>query len=200
MRAEHVSTQHVPIGHETTEFLRIGHQADDRVEPAIAPARRGTQIVVATPERFRSDAGLLGAISVLFWMMWPMLRIPLGVIDDHEIVDIIGNRSRLPFSRMGTEIASRWNEPIGRFRPGYWVFRVFESATAGRNTEWWFINRFVLAAITLAAIYHVARRHIGVVASAVVALVPFLGPQFETWRRLGVNETYAVRSCASVSP
>ncbi len=124
--------------------------------------------------------------------MWPVFNIDFGSIDDHEILDIIGRRPRLPLSQVLSETASRSNEQIGRFRPVYWAGRALEAALVGRHSDYWFVNRVVLAAITLAAVYSVAKRYVAPPAAAAVSLLPFFGTQFETWRRLGPNETYAV--------
>lgn len=124
-------------------------------------------------------------------MLGPSLRSSFGIIDDHEILDIIGRHPRLPVSEILPTIAERTNEPVGRFRPAYWLGRTLEAAAAGQNSTWWYVDRFVLAAIALVAIYvalcHVAPPPV----AAVVALLPFTGRQFETWTRLGPSEAYA---------
>lgn len=146
------------------------------------------------PNRFWTlyrSAGLAAALGTMLWMMWPAFSAKLWIIDDHEIVDMIGRHSRLPPSRIPYEIVHRADEMNGRFRPFYWVIRVVESAVAGHNGTLWFVDRFLLAALAVAAIYLTAVRFMGPVGAYAVSLVPFAGPQWEAYIRLGPNEAYA---------
>lgn len=137
-------------------------------------------------------AGLGLALTALLYTMRPTFEIPFGIIDDHEILDIIGRRGRLPILEIPNAVFSRSNESLGRFRPGYYLGRVVEAAAAGQNPRYWFFDRFLLAAIVLVAIYVTAVRFMSPLLAALISLLPFVGPQFETWGRLGPNEAYAL--------
>jgi hypothetical protein len=136
--------------------------------------------------------GLGVALSALVYQTWPTLEIPFGIIDDHEIVEIVGRNKHLSFGKIPGEVSRRWDEPFGRFRPFYWVGRVFESAIAGGNPFYWHLNRLFLASIVLVAVYSIAIRFVPMPSAVAVSLLPFVGSQVEVWRRLGPNETYAV--------
>jgi hypothetical protein len=136
-------------------------------------------------------AGLALSLGWLAYMLGPGLASGFQIYDDHEIIDIVGRHSRLPVSRIPHDIVSRSWERNGRFRPVFWVGRVIESATAGRNPHIWFADRFVLAAIAVIAVYFIAIRFIGPLPAALVSLLPFSGLQLDTWIRLGSNEVYA---------
>jgi hypothetical protein len=144
--------------------------------------------------------GLAASLFVLLYMLRPAFRIQFGIIDDHEIMAIIGRRQRVPITDVPATIIERTQEPLGRFRPAYWTGRVVESAIAGTNPSLWFFDRFILAALTVVAIYLVAVRFVVAPLAACISLLPFLGPQFETWIRLGPNEAYALPlMCAGLS-
>jgi len=129
-------------------------------------------------------SGLVVSLGTLLYMMWPAFRIPFGIIDDHEIVDMIGDRPRLPLSELPGTFVDRADEDLGRFRPLYWLFRAIESSTAGQNSTWWYVDRFVLAAITVVALYVLLIRFVPAPWATVISLLPFAGPQAETWSRL----------------
>ena len=50
----------------------------------------------------------------------------------------------------------------------------------------------MLAAVVVVLVFVVASRFLGPLPAALVSLLPFAGPQVETWIRLGPNEAYAV--------
>lgn len=142
----------------------------------------------------------LGAtcLSVLY-LLRPTLLIKFGVIDDHEIVSIIGNGERLPITHIPAEIWERTGEPLGRFRPVYWTFRVLEATVAGQHPAVWYADRIGLALITVGAIYATVVKFTHPVSAACISLLPFAGPQIEAWTRLGPNEAYAMPlSCLGI--
>jgi hypothetical protein len=155
-------------------------------EPRVRKERPAAQLLLA----YRA-AGLLGALGVLLYMMWPDFFSGFAVIDDHSVIDMMGRHSRLPITEAPGWLASKTAEPLGRFRPVYWLGQVTESATAGHHPSLWYFDRFALAAIALTAVYVTAVRFTGTIGAAVLSLTPFAGLQFETWTRLGPNEDYA---------
>jgi hypothetical protein len=160
--------------------------------PVLAP-REERGVSARRPSGVRWHALALGsALASLLYLMWPTFRIQFGPIDDHEIVDIIGRHDRLPTASVIPTILDRANEPGGRFRPLYWVGRTLESATAGTDPTWWYVDRFLLAAVTLTAVYLTVARFIHPAAAAAISLLPFVGAPFETWGRLGPSEAYAM--------
>lgn len=144
--------------------------------------------------RSRSLVAHLAAIGsstvLLFLMIEPVLGSTLGAVDDHEIVAIVGKDGQFSIREVPGLVAKA-DASIGRFRPMYWIGRGLECALAGRDASLWYVNRLALSFVTLVAIYVAAVGFTGRLAAAVIALLPFSGPQFETWIRLGANETYA---------
>lgn len=157
----------------------------------IVASHKNDQGRLVTPKRISRGVGLCTALAVLLYTMWPAFWIKFGIIDDHDIIDIIGRRARVPVLDIPATVISRSSESVGRFRPVYWLGHVVESATAGQHAGLWYFDRFVLAAVALTAIYLTAVRFMSVIPAAIISLLPFSGPQFETWSRLGPNEAYA---------
>lgn len=135
---------------------------------------------------------LLAAVGGLWWTLWPTLRAPFGMEDDHNIVDMTAPGGHLSWSRVPETISKLTSEPVGRFRPLYWTGQSVEAALAGRNATWWYLDRLCLATITLLCLYAVLSRVMHPVLAAMVTLLTFSGPQVETWTRLGPNEAYAM--------
>jgi hypothetical protein len=132
-----------------------------------------------------------GALLALFVMMQPTFKAEFGLIDDHNIVRDLPAHGRLPVTDVPAHVLDRTDEGTGRFRPLYWLGQSLEEAVAGHHPTWWYVDRYLLAGVALLSIFLVAARFIGPLPAAVVALLPFSGPQFETWTRLGPNEAYA---------
>jgi hypothetical protein len=130
-------------------------------------------------------------------MLWPDFSAKFGLVDDHEIVDALKARDRLPVTRIPGQAWHGATEPLGRFRPLFWVGQAVEDAIAGTHPTWWYLDRFLLAAVVLVAMFVVAAQLTGPLPAATVALLPFSGPQVETWTRLLPQETYAMALTAA---
>jgi hypothetical protein len=136
--------------------------------------------------------GAAGALGVLLAMMRPTLSAEFGLIDDHNIIREMPTTGRLPLTEVPSQVVELTGEGTGRFRPVYWLGQSLEEAIAGHSATLWYVDRYLLAAVVLLSVYLVANRFIGPLPSALIALLPFSGPQFETWTRLGPNEAYAL--------
>jgi hypothetical protein len=134
--------------------------------------------------------GLAELVLIVAW--WPSRRNQFGIIDDHGIVQLLAGRTRLPLGDLVPTIADTAVEPIGRFRPLFWVGQVLEAAVAGNHASWWYVDRLLLASITLAAVAVGLRALVHPVTAALLAGTVVLGVQFETWVRLGAAEAYAM--------
>src|SRR5262245_49428079 len=86
-------------------------------------------------------------------MLYPMLSADFSMIDDHEIVKMLGGDARLSLSKVVTMIPEWAIEYNGRFRPGYYSLRLLESAIAGDSAPFWYANRLALALLSALAIY-----------------------------------------------
>jgi hypothetical protein len=155
----------------------------------IEPRRSGPSLV----------AGFcLGAAAVvLFAMLQPVLGAQFGMIDDHKAIAAMPTHQALSVVNVPHVVVDETTEPIGRFRPVYWLGQSLEMATAGHNATWWYVDRVVLALVVLVSVFVVASKIIAPLPAAAVALLPFGGPQIETWLRLGPNEAYAMPLAAA---
>src|SRR6478672_8664345 len=91
---------------------------------------------------------LVFVCGCLIFMIWPMLSADLGMIDDHEIVSILGRDQRVGVTEISPLIQQYAIESNGRFRPGYYVFRIFEAFSFGRDAALWHTNRLLLALVS----------------------------------------------------
>ena len=135
---------------------------------------------------------LLVAAGALFVMMWPVLQSEFGMIDDHQLIDTMPGGRALSIVDIPSRAMVATGEPVGRFRPGYWAAQAVEMSIAGQHPSWWYLDRMILAAIVLIAVFVVASRIVGPLPAAVISLLPFSGPQVEAWLRLGAQEAYAM--------
>src|SRR5229473_2323515 len=77
-----------------------------------------------------------------------------GLIDDHEIFNFLGSDFYLPLSDIWhtlltkTEVVSQQ----GRFRPGYYVFKLTETSLWGANIHLWYLVRTIGFAVFLSSI------------------------------------------------
>src|SRR6202000_2460311 len=94
-----------------------------------------------------------GAIAGLWWTLWPTLAAPFGMADDHTIIDMTAPTGHLPWSRVPETIGRLTSEPVGRFRPLYGTCQVLETALFGRHPILWYVDRLVLATVTLVCLY-----------------------------------------------
>jgi hypothetical protein len=122
-------------------------------------------------------------------LVGPMVGAPLGPHDDHELPVIA---EQLRTEGFFPTLASWLDEGRGRFRPGYWVIRVTETAIWGLDTRGWYLDRAALLLASLWAGYLLARLRFTRGVSVLAALLLVAGPQAESFGRLGPQEAYAV--------
>jgi hypothetical protein len=130
--------------------------------------------------------------AALVYVMAPMLSAQFSAIDDHEIVSIIGPSGHIAPTEIPGKIAQYAVESNGRFRPGYYVLRIFEAAAAGTNPQLWYLDRFILAFVAAVALLALAYGFVTRLTLLVLPLMLLAGPQAEIWTRLGPQESYAV--------
>ena len=135
---------------------------------------------------------LVGALGILTLMLAPILRADWAMIDDHLMFGAMPADDRASVGDAASFAVEMTAEPSGRFRPLYWVGQALELTTAGQHVAWWYVDRIMLAAVVVVLGFFVASKFIRPLPAALLALLPFAGPQVETWIRLGPNEAYAV--------
>jgi hypothetical protein len=136
---------------------------------------------------------LLFVFGCIVFMLHPLLHADFGMIDDHEIVTILGRDNRVKISEISPliqEWAIEHNHP--RFGPGHYALRVLETFCVGGHPNLWYTNRLLLALFSALALYWGLRVILRPFPAGVATLLFFSGPQNEAWTRLGPREAYGV--------
>jgi hypothetical protein len=135
---------------------------------------------------------LVVVFGCIVFMLHPMLHADFGMIDDHEIVSILGRDNRVLISELSPLIQQWAIEHRGRFRPGYYVLRILEAFVVGDHASLWYTNRVLLALVSALALYWALRVLLHPFLAGVVTLLFFSGSQNEIWTKLGPAEAYGV--------
>ena len=143
-------------------------------------------------KRLLREWPLVFVFGCIVFMLHPMLHADFGMIDDHEIVSILGRDNRVKISEISPLIQQWAIEHNGRFRPGYYVLRILEAFFVGGHATLWYTNRLLLALVSALALYWGLRVILRPFPAGVVTLLFFSGPQNEMWTKLGPAETYGV--------
>jgi hypothetical protein len=143
-------------------------------------------------KRLLREWPLVFVFGCIVFMLHPMLHADFGMIDDHEIVSILGRDNRVKISDISPLIHQWAIEQTGRFRPGYYVLRILEAFFVGNHAALWYTNRLLLALVSALALYGGLRVILRPLLAGAVTLLFFSGPQNEMWTRLGPQEAYGV--------
>jgi len=109
-------------------------------------------------------------------------------IDDHEMLKIHADLEKTSF--VDTTIQWIKNDFNIRFRPIYFLHRVFEMKFFGDNFFDLSFYTGVLAALTFLFFYYGARKmRFSILESVLFIILTFIGPQMAIWWQLGPNET-----------
>ena len=104
-------------------------------------------------KRLLREWPLVFVFGCIVFMLHPMLHADFAVIDDHEIVSILGRDNRVKISEISPLIQQWIIEQNGRFRPGYYVLRILEAFFVGDHAILWYTNRLLLALVSALALY-----------------------------------------------
>jgi len=104
-------------------------------------------------KRLLHEWPLVFVFGCIVFMLYPVLHADFGVIDDHEIVNILGRDNRVEISEISPLIQQWVIEQNGRFRPAYYVLRILEAFVAGGDASLWYTNRLLLALVSALALY-----------------------------------------------
>jgi hypothetical protein len=135
---------------------------------------------------------LVFVFGCIVFMLYPMFHADFGIIDDHEIANILGSDNQVTISAIPPLIQQWAIEHNGRWRPGYYVLRILEAFFVGAHASLWYTNRLLLALASALALYWGLRVLLCPFPAGVVTLLFFSGPQNEMWTRLGPGEAYGV--------
>lgn len=155
------------------------------------------------PPSPRPSFGRLGSyICILFAILYsiyswsPLLGASWSIIDDHEFIDNIGSRERLPFGEIPSAVL---NTEVGRqgkttrFRPAYYTLQSLEAAVWGKHPAIWFGMRMAIATLFAALLAKVCI-DIGGSILAFGFLVFALSRTYwnDIFARLGPGESYVI--------
>jgi hypothetical protein len=121
-----------------------------------------------------------------------MFAAEFGVVDDYQIASVLLPSHRLESAAILPTLATWLQQDIGRFRPLRWTFWVTEAAIWGWNPAGWYLDRLLLAGVTVISTALLAARYAARPIAVVAGILVFVGLQSEAWYRLGTQETYGV--------
>jgi hypothetical protein len=156
------------------------------------------EMTIVAAENYRTQVSYficyLVAVLIVLYSWSPMLRAQWSMIDDHEIVSLIGSGDGfgfrdIPEALEKTEVSS--SSAANRFRPSYYAIRYAEIAAWGANPEYWYAARILIAVLFSLAFTWLCLQ----VASPLLALgavIFTLSRPFwvDLFTRLGPAETY----------
>lgn len=136
------------------------------------------------------------AFSYSLYSWQPLLNANWSIIDDHEIISIIGSRERLPVSEIPAALSNTEVGKAGhtsRFRPSYYTLRLVEAASWGGNPKLWYATRISIAVLFAMILTAVCLRF-GAPFLTFCFLIYELSRSYwaDIFARLGPAETYAV--------
>lgn len=154
-------------------LLKIKGRTQEKVESALAFVIIGIFFVV-----------VYGGVLNLRWME----------IDDHEIVVLLGEDSRMEMSEVFEAFSQTEIHYFGvltRFRPVYWLGRILEVVLFGGHLSRWYLARLMTFIILCWWLWIAFKRVIGFVLSGLLVIHFF---SYSFWvdiiARLGPSETY----------
>jgi hypothetical protein len=114
-------------------------------------------------------------------------------VDDHEVIKM---KSDLKTSSINT-VAKSWVtvdlKSNGRFRPFYYIHRVWETRLFGSDFFLWSVYTGLLWFITMTLFYTSMRNlKYSWVESVIFIIILFIGPQSSVWWRLGPGESLGI--------
>jgi len=130
-------------------------------------------------------------IAVALFILAPVVGAPFGVIDDHLIIALVGPSGQLTLDRLPSEFAGYVGE-FARFRPMYWIFYLVEAALWGSNPTGWYLDRLLLACLSVTGMYALARQFVPWPFAALAGVFVVAGLQAESWYRLFPQEAFAI--------
>jgi hypothetical protein len=129
-----------------------------------------------------------------------MLNAKWSLVDDHEILTIIGPNSHLLLSGIlgalsETEISA--NSTLPRFRPTYFLFRLIESVVWGKDPSLWYGFRMAISVVFGISIAFLSIAIVGPVLGLGFILFSLSQPYWsDIFSKAGPSEIYAILGCA----
>ncbi len=141
---------------------------------------------------------LLIFFSFLFgyFLFHTNLKSQWSIIDDHEIANFLGsdrhlNLAEIPGTLANTEIGKFAN--YSRYRPSYYVLRVFEAYIFAGNPHLWYFSRYLILVLFIFTVSFIVSNYFGVIFALIFSMFIMLGKYWpDIWSRLGPAEIYVV--------
>lgn len=138
------------------------------------------------------------AAFILFTVFWSVVVIFSGTltsgfhfVDDHEIITIEKNINDNGFLSATRDIIK--TDLTFRFRPFYYLHRIFLVVLFGTNTLYWSINYALLAVLSSFLLFlFIYRQGYTFVNAMLFPLLTLVGPQSVIWWRLGPGESIGI--------
>jgi hypothetical protein len=163
---------------------------------AASDGRAGLQRLRLRLSRLAPLPTLLIAVFLCLYNWLPLRDAQWFIIDDHEIMTVIGARERLPVTQIPAALGRTEVGTPGtalRFRPSYYLARLLEASVWGKHPGAWYATRIAIALLASVLLAVLGVRFSGPIMSfgfvAFALSRPYWGGIFG---RLGPAEAYAV--------
>lgn len=140
---------------------------------------------------------LAGSLWITWWLVGDLRDARFALIDDHEILTLVGTAHRLdaarlvPLLRSHPEIGAPPSDAV-RYRPAYFTLRYLEAACWGDDPRAWYAFRILLFFVSVVLGWSLLSRWLGAhLASHVLIFVLTQRYWMDVWGRLSTAEAYA---------
>ncbi len=137
---------------------------------------------------------LAGSLLMTMWLWSDNLQAQWGMIDDHEIIRILGTKNTVTLSEISEQF--RYSEArnpgmLPRYRPAYSILKFAEAWMWGANPHLWYIARMSMFCISLAILWWLAAEGLGLLLAAGFCMYLLTSPYWPgLWACLGAGESY----------
>ncbi len=144
--------------------------------------------------RFNGLLILLASAVMVLSLHGPSLQAKWGVIDDHEIMNYLGQDGKLTMHEWGQYVSQSGALKPGvslRYRPVYDIFRLTEVGLWDNNPQPWYIVRLTILTLFIATAWYITQSIIGFAGGGLLATYILTA---DYWKdivaRLGPSEVY----------
>lgn len=144
--------------------------------------------------RFNGLFILLASGFMVLSLYGPLLQARWGVIDDHEVMNYLGQDGKLTLKEWGQYVSQSGASKPGislRYRPVYDVFRLTEVGLWDTNPQLWYAVRLGVLILFIAVAWYVSQSLLGFIGGGLLAVYILTS---DYWKdivgRLGPSEIY----------
>ncbi len=150
--------------------------------------------LVLPTARFNGLVILLASAAMVLSLHGPSLQAKWGVIDDHEIMNYLGQDGKLTMKEWSQFVSQSGALHPGvslRYRPVYDIFRLTEVGLWDNNPQAWYIVRLTILSLFIATAWYITQSIIGFAGGGLLATYILTA---DYWKdivaRLGPSEVY----------